>query len=533
MTRQITGGMTTGFTRQLRDGSIEQFTLGLGTKFFLTSVADPQGNTVTLGYDAQTRLTTITDAIGQVSKLSYDLASDPLKVTQVTDPFGRSATFAYTADGHLAGITDVLGITSEYTWGPKDFITTLTTPYGVSSFTWGDATTDPTLGTSRFATITDALGRTTRVEFRQAAPGIQISDPPATVPFSGSQVSLNDNYLQWRNTFVWSPTQLQAAMGPTGLDYTKARILHWLHTPDHTSTGRVLESEKEPLENRVWYEYVGSQQIYFGNRQELASAGRVVEGGNDTTTFQWDSVGNVIQATDAAGRQTFFGYAPNGIDLVTLDRGASGKAPEHQTTLAYNAQHRPTSITDASGQTTMLDYNPRGQLTKVTDALGNATTYTYDANGYLTTIQSPVAGSTYGFTYDAFGRVASVTDPAQITVMYAYDAADRPTSATFPDGTSTTFAYNLLDLASVTDRLGQTTSFAYDAGRELVQTKDPLGNTVTLNYCACGQVSSIVDPLGNTTTFDRDLEDRVVAKHTRTGQRRSTRTRTAAAGSRP
>src|SRR5207253_3051818 len=64
-------GATTGFTRELRDGSTEQFTLAQGTNFFMTSFADPQGNAVDLTFDAQMRLTTITDAIGQATTLAY------------------------------------------------------------------------------------------------------------------------------------------------------------------------------------------------------------------------------------------------------------------------------------------------------------------------------------------------------------------------------------------------------------------------------------------------------------------------------
>src|ERR1700730_3210469 len=107
-----TSGNTTGFTRQLKDGSVEQFGQAFGSQFFMTALIDRQGNKVTLAYDSQMRITSLTDAVGQVTALTYGLAGDPLKVTKVTDPFGRSATFTYTAAGQLASITDVLGITS-------------------------------------------------------------------------------------------------------------------------------------------------------------------------------------------------------------------------------------------------------------------------------------------------------------------------------------------------------------------------------------------------------------------------------------
>ena len=45
-------------------------------------------------------------------------------------------------------------------------------------------------------------------------------------------------------------------------DAKKARLFHWLHTPDWTLTSGVLESEKKPHENRVWYLYPGQSALH-------------------------------------------------------------------------------------------------------------------------------------------------------------------------------------------------------------------------------------------------------------------------------
>ncbi len=191
----------------------------------------------------------------QGATLTYGLASDAYKVTKVTDPFGRFATFTYNSDGELASITDTLGITSSYSYlfDSGDFIRSLTTPYGISTFTYGDSTTDYRLGTTIFLTITDPLGQTQRVEFRQQALGIADSDPPNTVPTGMATIN---GFLSFRNTFVWSSHQLALATLPDGeYDYTKARIVHWNHVGSFSIASEVPESIKEPLENRVWYNY--------------------------------------------------------------------------------------------------------------------------------------------------------------------------------------------------------------------------------------------------------------------------------------
>jgi RHS repeat-associated protein len=525
LTRQTSAsGATTGFVRQLHDGSTEQFTKAFGTgQFFMTAVADAAGNTATLAYDAQMRLVTITDAIGGVTTLAYTLLTDPLKVTKVTDPFGRAASFAYTADGHLASITDVIGITSQLTWAANDFVSALTTPYGTSNFAYGDSTTDPTLGSTRWLTATDAMGRTTRVEFNQAAPGIADSEPLATVPpaIAAANVGLSAN-----NTFIWSPTELSAAT-PTGdaggtLDYTKARIIHWLQTPGASpSTSRVPASVRDPLESRVWLGYPEQPNPFVeGTLARATSVGRVLDDGTaQVSSLQLDALGNVVQATDPLGRSVNATYASNGIDLLTLTN-TTGGAHQVISTATYDALHEPLTTTDAAGQTTTYAYDTKGQPLQVTDALGNATTFTYDASERVTIIKGPAAGNTWTFTYDTLGRVATETDPSQMTVGYTYDAADRVLTTAFPDGTSATFTYALLDVASSTDRLGHATSFAYDAERELVQTTDPLGNAVKATYCSCGEPSSVTDAKGAATTYTRDLEDRVVARMSPDGSQR-------------
>jgi RHS repeat-associated protein len=503
------GGSTTSFTRQLADGSLEQFKQKSGNQFFMTAILDRQGNKVTIGYDAQMRIATLTDATGGVTALSYGLTSDPLKVTKVTDPFGRSATFSYGATGQLASITDVLGITSSYTYGPANFISALTTPYGTTSFRFGDSTTDATLGTTRFLLITDPLGRVSRVEFNQNAPGVLSQE--TTAPFG---MNSDNQVLQQRDTYIWTPTQYAAATAGGGLDYTKAKVVHWLTNLDG-SVSRVIESTKEPLEGRVWYDYPG-QPVgaagYVGSSSKPLHIGRVLDDGStQLQSFQYNAFGNVTQVTDPVGRTISYTYAANGIDVLQIANTTVGPG-DVLATLTYNNQHEPLSITGANGAMAKYGYNSAGQVTQFTDQAGNVSIFTYDGSGHLTTAQGPITGAQFAFTYDSSGRIATATDPAGATVTYTYDAADRPTSATYPDGTSSQLTYNLLDLASTTDRLGQKTSLVYDAQRELTQVTDPLGQVLKLGYAPDGKLSSIVDANGHATTLALDIQGRVISK---------------------
>ena len=503
------GNKTSAFVRRLKDGSSETFSAALGNKYFMTLVTDPQGNSVKVDYDSQMRIASVTDAIGQSTSFTYG-SSDPLKITKITDPFGRSASFEYNTSGQLVAITDVLGIRSSYAYGAGDFITALTTPYGTSSFVFGDSTTDRSLGDRRFLNITDALGRVSRVEFSQSAPSVNYSDPAGSVPRG---MNTQNQYLNYRNSFIWNPAQYALATASGGLDYSKARLIHWLHTPDYSATSRVVESSKEPLESRVWRDYPGQPSpIAQGTSNTPLHIGRVLDDGTtQLRTFTYNAVGNVASRKDPVGRTVTYAYDSTGIDLLSIIN-TTGGASQPLANLTYNSQHRPLTITGADGYTTTYTYNSFNQPVTFTDALGNVTTYNYDKNGFLTSIKGPASGATYIFTYNTAGQVASATDPAGRMVMFSYDSADRVTGATYPDGTMKKYAYTLLDLTGVTDRLGQTTQYVYDAQRQLTKITDPLNQAQQFAYAPDGKLASITDGNGHATMFAFDGQDRLVKK---------------------
>ena len=226
-------------------------------RIFLTQIIDPAGNAATLNYDNQLRLTSILDATGRTTTFSYDLQARPLLVTSITDPFARSRQLTYDASGRLSKITDVLGLTSQFTYDASSLINALTTPYGTTTFTYGDN------GNQRFAMATDPLGKTERVEYNQGVSSIPFSDPPSLVP-QGLQLPFNA-YLNGRNTYIWD----KHAYAVAGGDYTKARIKHWTHLATNTNiTANTIESIKNPLENRIWFNYPGQ----VGNSTGLGTA---------------------------------------------------------------------------------------------------------------------------------------------------------------------------------------------------------------------------------------------------------------------
>ncbi|HEX6719181.1 MAG TPA: RHS repeat-associated core domain-containing protein [Pyrinomonadaceae bacterium] len=494
------------YERRLTDGSKEVFSQPSGSsmfvrKLFLSQIIDKTGNTVELAYDSQSRLIAVTDAIGQVSTLSYDLSDKPLTITRVTDPFGRYASFEYDAAGQLSRITDVIGLTSAFTYGPGDFVNKLITPYGTTSFSSFQN------GTTRWIEATDQLGQTEHVEYTQNSVGIPFSEPANKVP---SGMFTQNEWILYRNTFFWD----KKAWSEYPHDYTKAKLTHWLHGPDWNTTSSIKESEKKPLENRVWYDYPGQfSPIFIGTSALPTSVGRVLDDGSSQVShYQYNSLGKIIRATDPLGRSTTYVYANNQIDLLEIRQTSNGINDLLARYTYNNAQHLPLTYTDASGQTTAFTYNSHGQLLTVKNPKNETTSFTYDTNGYLTKIAGPVAGATTELAYDSFGRIRTVTESDGYTLTRDYDSLNRLTKVSYPNGTAQQLIYDRLDIGQTIDRLNRVTEFTHDALRRLTSVKDPLGRQTQFSYCSCGGLAQMIDANGHTTTWNLDLQGRVIGK---------------------
>jgi RHS repeat-associated protein len=238
------------------------------------------------------------------------------------------------------------------------------------------------------------------------------------------------------------------------------------------------------------------------------------DGTTQSQQYQYNAIGKPVQAIDPSGRTTYFTYATNSIDLLTVGQLAVG-VTNSLARYKYNSIHLPLMAVDAAGQTNFFGYNTNGQLLALTNALKQIVLLNYSTNGYLTNI---VAGtttsflSTNSFTYDGYGRVRTVTDPLGYTITTSYDSLDRPTNITYMDGTYEQVVYDKLDTALMRDRDGHWMAQAHDPLRHLTDVYDFIGRHMQMGWCTCGALESITDPNGNVTAWNRDLQNRVTAK---------------------
>jgi RHS repeat-associated protein len=520
-------------------------------RVFMTEMIDAQGNTLTFnwtGSGSTPRLASVTDANGQNTTITYlsntSGSPDYYKISKITDPFSRFATLFYSApsstgDRELLATTDMGGLTSSYAYDLTGFMTSMTTPYGTTTFSTG---TDLSDITHRWVVVTDPLGQQERTESRQfdqgttampftdpaGVPAIPTQPPPnATLP---QPINLN---LTYRNTFFWNKAVMQEMGGVIdNTSYTKAHIYHWLHTAANLSSGD-LESEKDPLENRVWYQYPGQDpnsgtgSFYEGTTSQPMQIDRVLDplpgqtmGATQLDQYQYNDLGKVTEHIDPIGRTTWFNYYPNLIDLEEIRQGGTASTGDLLASFTYDTTYPRlvSTATDASGETTHFYYtSARGQLSSVVNAKSETTSFVYGDTshpGFLTEIDGPVTGAKVTFTADTSVpyRVGTMTDSEGLTVTYAYDNFDSLTTTTYPDNTTEKTVYNKLAPALVKDRLNQWSGMEYDPLGRVVAAEDSLGQVTKFQYCTCGALESITDPNGHITTWMRDLQNRVIGK---------------------
>ncbi len=556
----LSGGRVTGFGTvaspyQLNnpDGSRKVFgkiIAGSGPypKHLLSKIVDRFGNEVVLGYDSSNRLETVSDALGQVSRFYYADTADAYRITSIRDPFLRTAYITYDGSGRLSSITDPVNIVSTFhyedTLNP-DYLTKLTTPYGDTLFSFATMTYG-----GRAVEATDPIGRKERVEYAHSYGGIlPFSEPAGQVPAvpvdpenpSGPQIAFFNAHLYYGTTLRWDhKTYVEYPPEPsTGQNYNKAHITKWLWTADNARiTVPIKQSEKAPLESRVWYYYDGQATSTYGVERGPMGVPNVVARVLDVTydendpelytqttqvsRYTYTTQQEVASVTDPKGRVTYYDrVASNGIDVDAVRQKRTGGTTDMLADITWNTTLRlPQSITDAALKTTSFLYNTKGQPVTSTNALSETATLIYDANldgtpdahGYLLRVQAPVSGANTSFTYDSAHRVRTVTDSEGYTLTYDYDDLDRVTVVTYPDGTYEQLSYDRLDLVGVRDREGRWTRHWYNGVGQRLLTRDPSGRVTFVDFCYCGAPKILIDAEGNVTRWDYDIQGRLIKK---------------------
>ncbi|MBI2854591.1 MAG: hypothetical protein HYX87_06710 [Chloroflexi bacterium] len=163
-----------------------------------------------------------------------------------------------------------------------------------------------------------------------------------------------------------------------------------------------------------------------------------------TTTYTYDTLGNLTQVTDNKGNTTAITYdwLSRKASMTDLDMGYWA--------YTYDSNGNLISQRDARGTVLTFTYDALNRMAAKKNGANTLASYSYDdttggnkGKGRRTGMSD--AGGTVSYTYDSWGRNTKedrVIDSNTYTTQYAYDGADRVTTITYPTTETVTQTYN-------------------------------------------------------------------------------------------
>ncbi len=304
------------------------------------------------------------------------------------------------------------------------------------------------------------------------------------------------------------------------------------------NTNNLVSSVTDSTGRAVSYTYSGT-----AGDERLATASY----GGATTTYGYDSAGNLNKLTDPIGNittmvydssqrvtsmtrvtnkaamtgpTTTYAYTPSSAGSPGTPGSTKVTDPNgHPTTYSYDPWDRVSTATDALGHAESSSYNAQSDPTTLTNGLTQITKLQYDTNNSLNKITSPPtatgqtpAASTYDFNtpQSVNGGTylpSSGTDAQQNCASFTYDANGNQTGIYegFATGTNCDGETSGTGVTSVTDGYqGDGPSCNGKAG-ELCTTTSGAGNVTNYSYDSQGQLIQVVQPGGNCQSGSRSL----------------------------
>ncbi|MBF9130055.1 RHS repeat protein [Plantactinospora sp. S1510] len=496
--------------------SVDEYGADTATTFdakhrpLLTTLYDR--STISRSYDADGRLDQMTDQFGKVWEYDFNGRGQP---TVQTDPLRRTRKLGYEADGDLASVTDESNATTVFGNDTLGRRTSVTDPLQKRT-TLAYTTWDELIETEK-----PRGGRTT-VTFDRDRHPTSVTDP--------AQVATSFRY----DTSGRLETIVDAAENTTVLGYDAAGRISTVTDPREFVTQRGYTPEgwvRDITDSR--------QKVTSFTYDPMGRLMRSTDPLNQVTQLQYDRSSRVTKEWTADGAIWASGYNAMGRQTsVTTPR-------KHTWAMEYDLAGKPTKVTDPLAATSLTSYDDVGRVKTTTDQENIATTYTYDDAARTVTVtdvlgtvgvhRSDAAGRPRSYTdgsglttswgYDDDGNRSSTTDPAgtsrteynlagQVTAEVdatlrrtgsTYDAVGRLDTVTHPGGAAESFDYDPVgNLTTHTDRTGAVWSWTYQAANLMDTATDPLQKVTRYTYDDLGRQSSITDPTGVVTNTAYD-----------------------------
>ena len=454
-------------------------------------VTSPAGRTVTSLYDPDTLLTETVSVPGLFdTTYSYDARGRLTTVSTNT----RQTTFAYNAEGFLGSISDPENRTTTYGYDAVGRITGITRPD--NSFL--DFTYD---SNGNMTVLTNPAGIDHEFGFNTVN-----RNSSYTTPLSGSYSYVYDK-----------DRRLVQTNFPSG-----AAIINDYADPEDPADKSRLWQIRTPEGNIDFTYLCGTKIDSITKGVEVISYtydGKLVTsetlGGTLGQTIDY-SYNNDFDLTSLtyAGASTSFAYDNDGLltgaGNFTITRNVQNGLPEAVADLSLGLGRTFNGYGEVDGQTHTVGGQNNASWTLVRDNNGRITQKTETVNG---------ATSIFDYTYDAAGRLLTVTKDSVLVEEYQYDSAGTRSyemnslrgiagrDFTYSDedhllsAGSVTYNYDLDGFLTTKTDGSDVTSYSYSFRGELLSVTLPDGR----------QIEYVHDPLGRRTA--KKINSSIVEKY--------------------
>jgi RHS repeat-associated protein len=427
-------------------------------------------------YDGSNLLAGVQDRDGRLTQIQRDAQGN---AQGIISPDGQRTALAVGTDGYLQTITDPAAETVGLTYAARGLLATRTDERGFQS-------TYRYSAGGRLVSDADAAGGAANLQLLASPGSYAVTMTTATgmtfqhgvqYPTIGGRTRLFTGSDGLPQQYQIAPNGERSFMSPDGSVVTSTLA----PDPRFGLQSPIASSEQARMPSGLTLSTSTSRAVTLGAAGDPLSL--------STMTDTWTANGKTFTRTFDRSQMSWTLQTPGG----------------RQSIATVNSVGRPTSFQQGTLGAVQLGYGTGGRLTSITQGSGT------DARSVA-------------LTYDAVGRIATMTDPLQQTVSFTYDGAGRATRETLPDGQALAlsfdasgnglnftppgrpahaFAYSAVNLlASYTPPAlpggAGGTAYAYDADRKLMRVTRPGGQVVTAAYDSASRIATITGDRGVT-----------------------------------
>ncbi|HKT00126.1 MAG TPA: LamG-like jellyroll fold domain-containing protein [Rugosimonospora sp.] len=464
---------------------------------------DGLGHKTSYGYDASGFMSTVTDPNGDVTTTGHDTDGNQVSQTTCQNQSTSACSTQYMtyspntmgADQAKGAAVTASGSVASTAWAPANAVDGNTTSvsgangWSSNGFTAAANTAwiQVNLGSSRTIDRVDMYPRTDLIGmcFPQAFT-IQVSADGTT----WTTVTTQTNYPQ-----PTLPAAASFAFTPTNVQYVK--VTATTLRKDSNGTYLFQLAELEALNDRP--DPTAGQLLTLRDARSSSATDNTY-----LTSYTYDSVGDLTSVTtpQVAGFPTARKQTLAYTDGTTVAAADTGFAPAGL----------PYRTTSPSGAVNSVSYLHSGDVASTTDAAGLVTRYGYDNLGRATT--KTIVSDTYPngltttFAYDGLNQVTAEVDPP---------ATDRVTGAVHTSHLTTTYD---LDGGVVQQQVADDTggdasrirSTSYNTHDQVGSVTDAVGNVTSYTYDGYGNKASETDPNHNVTSYTYDPDGHLLTQ---------------------